>query len=302
VDAPWPAYGIPKLLQLDNAREFRARAIRRGCEQHGIEIAYRPPLRPYFGGHIERLIGTLMGEVHLLPGTTFSSVAKRGAYDSASKAAMTLAELEAWLAWQVAGVYHVQVHSAIRCTPLVAWEKGVERMPKPISQPSDPKRFYLDFLPFEQRLVTRHGIQLFNILYWHGALGPYIHDGNKHVVKYDPSNLSRVYLLERGGSYLEIPYRDLSHGAVSLREIQAGTRQLRALGSSTKDEQRLFQTIQKQREIIANSKKKTLKARRQAEQSREKNLILTASLGPEEEARCEPDSPVDPFPFEIWHG
>jgi putative transposase len=205
VDAPWPACGIPKLLQMDNAKEFRARAVRRGCEQHGIEIAYRPPLRPHFGGHIERLIGTLMGEVHLLPGTTFSSIAKRGDYDSAGQATMTLAELEAWLAWQISGVYHLQVHSAIRCTPLSAWKTAIERMRKPIREPSDPKRFYLDFLPFEQRLVTRDGIRLFNILYWHGALGTYVHDGDKHIVRYDPSDLSRVYLLERGGSYLEIP-------------------------------------------------------------------------------------------------
>lgn len=301
VDAPWPAHGIPKLLQLDNAQEFRARAVRRGCEQHGIEIAYRPPLRPHFGGHIERLIGTLMGEVHLLPGTTFRSVAKRGAYDSAGKATMTLAELDAWLAWQIVGVYHHQVHSAIRCTPLAAWERGVERMRKPIKEPSDPKRFYWDFLPFEQRLVTRHGIQLFNILYWQGALGTYVRDGDQHFVRYDPSNLSRVYLLERGGSYLEIPYRDLSHGAVSLREIQMGARRLRALGASPKDEQKLFQAIQKQREIIENSKKKTLKARRQAQQARESNPPSAPPAQPKIEVHSEPDSPVDPFPFEIWH-
>jgi hypothetical protein len=33
--------------------------------------------RPHFGGHIERLIGTVMGAVHLLPGTTFANVTKK---------------------------------------------------------------------------------------------------------------------------------------------------------------------------------------------------------------------------------
>ena len=108
VDADWPACGLPSWLHVDNAQEFRARALRRGCEQHGIQIVYRPPLQPHFGGHVEKLIGTLMGEVHLLPGTTFRSVAKRGTYHSAGQAAMTLAELEAWLAWQIAGVYHLR--------------------------------------------------------------------------------------------------------------------------------------------------------------------------------------------------
>jgi len=39
---------------------------------------------------IERLIGTLMGRVHLLPGTTTSNVADRGDYDSAKSAGMNL--------------------------------------------------------------------------------------------------------------------------------------------------------------------------------------------------------------------
>jgi putative transposase len=214
---------------------------------------------------------------------------------------MTLAELEAWLVWQIAGVYHFQIHSAIRCTPLAAWKKGIERMPKPIREPSDPQRFYLDFLPFEQRFVTREGIRLFNVLYWHGALGPYICDGDKHMVRYDPSDLSHVYLLERGGSYHEIPYRDISHGAVSLREIQTGARHLRASGTSPKDEQKLFQAIQKQRAIIANSNKKTLKARRQAQQTKETNRRLAPSTQPEREVPSEPELSADPFPFEIWH-
>jgi putative transposase len=70
--------------------EFHAQTLIRGCRQYGIELVYRPPAHPHFGGHIERLIGTLMGEVHLLPGTTFGSVAQGGAYDSEKEAKMTL--------------------------------------------------------------------------------------------------------------------------------------------------------------------------------------------------------------------
>ena len=82
VEASWPMHGLPRTLQVDNAMEFHAQNLIRGCRQYGIELVYRPPAHPHFGGHIERLIGTLMGEVHLLPGTTFGSVAQRGAYDS----------------------------------------------------------------------------------------------------------------------------------------------------------------------------------------------------------------------------
>jgi len=113
-------------------------------------------------------------------------------------------------------------------------------MTTPRREPADPKRFYLDFLPFETRLVGRGGLRLFNIVYWHGALSMYIRDGKKHIIKYDPNDISRVYFLERDGAYLEVPYRDLSHVAASLSEIQNGARRLRADGASLSDERKLF--------------------------------------------------------------
>jgi transposase InsO family protein len=112
VHETWPIYGVPTTIHLDNAKEFHSQALARGSREHGIELTYRPPGLPHYGGHIERLIGTLMGEIHLLPGTTFSSVADLGEYDSAKKSVMTLKELEQWLTLQICGVYHNSRHSA----------------------------------------------------------------------------------------------------------------------------------------------------------------------------------------------
>jgi putative transposase len=105
LEVPWPMWGLPELLQLDNAPEFHSRALVRGAQEYGIRIDYRPPGTPHFGGHIERLIGTTRGTVHLLPGTTFSNVAEKGAYPSEKASVLTLVELERWLALQVGGVY-----------------------------------------------------------------------------------------------------------------------------------------------------------------------------------------------------
>src|SRR5258705_124681 len=74
----WPISGLPQVLHLDNAREFHSEALVRGCQEYGIRLDHRPVGRPHFGGHIERLIGTMMGAVHLLPGTTFSDVKQKG--------------------------------------------------------------------------------------------------------------------------------------------------------------------------------------------------------------------------------
>ena len=80
---------------------------------------------PHYGGHIERLIGTMMGKVHLLPGTTFSNVQAKGDLNPDKTAAMTLEEVERWLGHAIAGVYHRELHRGIAMTPLAAWERGI---------------------------------------------------------------------------------------------------------------------------------------------------------------------------------
>jgi putative transposase len=76
-DAPWRMFGIPKQVLVDNGPEFHGAALERGWHEYGITLLHRPVARPHYGGHIERLIGTMMGKVHLLPGTTDASPAAR---------------------------------------------------------------------------------------------------------------------------------------------------------------------------------------------------------------------------------
>src|SRR5260370_17842915 len=57
VTASWPMSGKPAGLFLDNAAEFKSEALRRGCEQHGIRLRYRPPGQPHYGGALDRRIG-----------------------------------------------------------------------------------------------------------------------------------------------------------------------------------------------------------------------------------------------------
>jgi hypothetical protein len=47
-------------------------------------------------------------------------------YDSEARAVLTLPELERWLALQIAGVYHLTVHSALSKTPVAAWFHSTE--------------------------------------------------------------------------------------------------------------------------------------------------------------------------------
>ncbi len=108
----WPASGIPRAVHVDNGRDFRSAAFQSACSEWGIVIEYRPPGRVHFGGHIERLIGTAMGAVHVLPGTTQSSPKDKGEYDSTVKAAMTLEEFADCLHLEICR-YHNTRHGGL---------------------------------------------------------------------------------------------------------------------------------------------------------------------------------------------
>lgn len=122
VSAEWPMHGIPKVLHLDNAAEFKSRALRSACSQYGVELMYRPAGRPYFGGHIERLNRTLMERVHSLPGSTGSSPKGRKARAPEREASLTIREFERWLVLEIAQRYHHNAHRGLRgATPYSMW-------------------------------------------------------------------------------------------------------------------------------------------------------------------------------------
>jgi putative transposase len=261
LDLAWPMHGVPKSLHLDNGKEFHSKALKRGCQQHGIRIDYRPPATPRFGGHIERLMGTLMTRVHALPGTTSSNVAARGDYPAEQKAILTLREFERILALEILGPYHNEVHSTLGTTPAAAWAAGVAT--HAVRLPDDPAAFVLDFLPFEERMIRRDGVRLFNVTYFDGALAPLL-DGNarKVRVKYDPRNMSAVFVELPGGGHLRLPCADLGRPAVTLWEQRAATQTLRQAGRANVSEAAIFSAISEQRRVLTEAEASSKAARR----------------------------------------
>ena len=268
VEMDWPMSGKPRLLYLDNAAEFKSEALRRGCEQHGIRLDYRPPGQPHYGGIVERIIGTAMQMIHdELPGTTFSNPDQRDEYDSETMATLTLRELERWLALAV-GTYHGSVHNGLLQPPAARWAEAVERVGVP-AVVTRPTAFLVDFLPVIRRTLTRTGFVIDHIHYYADALKPWIARRERlpaFLIRRDPRDISRIWVLEpEGQHYLEIHYRTLSHPAVTLWEQRQALAKLRQLGREQVDESALFRMIGQMREIVTTAQKATRKARRDAD-------------------------------------
>jgi putative transposase len=278
VDAVWPMSGKPQQLYLDNAAEFKSEALRRGCEQHGIKLDYRPPGEPHYGGIVERVIGTMMTMVHELPGATFSNPAQRGAYDSDKQAALTLRELQRWLVLAVAS-YHGQVHGTTWQTPAARWAEGITVSGVPVTVTNE-SAFLVDFLPVIRRTLTRTGFVIDHIHYFADALKPWIArraNLDRFVIRRDPRDLSRIWVLDPDGtSYLEVPYRTLSHPPVSVWEHRAALDRLRAEGRAKVDEDALFRMVETMRTITDTAQATTRKARRDAERRRERTTSTPA--------------------------
>lgn len=93
-----------------------SRAFVRACRDEGMRIVWRIPDKPHYGGHIERLIGTQMGAVHLLPGSTFSNPGDRGDYRASKSARVRRGK-----------------RSAVMCSWLVGFD--VQRLWEPCHRP-----------------------------------------------------------------------------------------------------------------------------------------------------------------------
>jgi putative transposase len=282
IAADWPTQGIPRTIHVDNGAEFHAQAFERACGEHRINLTYRPPGTPRFGGHIERLIGTMMGAVHLIPGSHFSSIRERGNLDPEAEAVMTLRELETYLALEIVGSYHARIHKALDMPPVAAWNAQIGEIM--VRMPSDPRRFLIDFLPFEERTLQRDGLHLFHIRYWSDELRWLMgRDRQRLIVKYDPRDLSCVFV-GAGERYLEARPADRTRPAIALWEHRAAVRALREQGRRAVDEELIFLTILAQRTLVdeATRMTKTMRrdAARRAHLSLEKMTDVTAEVEP----------------------
>lgn len=282
VEGSWPVWGIPKTIHVDNGADFRSINFSKSCQMYGIHLSFRPVKQPRYGGHIERIIGTLVKELHDLPGTTFANIRERKDYDSEKQAVMTKGELEKWLVTFICNVYHQRYHTGIGMSPITKWEIGINGNKEVDGigyppRPEDRMTILLDFLPSFSRTVqifgvTIEGLNYFadTLRYWLNASDAETGKKKQLIFRRDPRDISYVWFFDPElKQYFKVPLADQSLPSMSVWEYQQIRKRLREDGYSSPTEAQVLNAITQLRELVEESKVSTKKARRQSQRRRE---------------------------------
>jgi putative transposase len=286
LELDYPVYGFFKRLHADQAKPHRAIAFRAACASYGIDPDVRDPGPAHHGGHIERLIGTMIGKMRILPGSTGSNVTERDGYDAEAAATMTLFEFERWLLCQI-GIYHLHPHSALGgLCPAQLWEREVRRHGPLVPVALDPDTLFRRFLPIAPLTVLSSGINIKYRRYWHPKLKSRI--GQKIDVAIDESTIQHVFALIDGGyQQLDIigQYPD-----VSVAEWEAARKLVKLDGRTFQADGAKAQTAR----LIHEARKEVLASQARTKESRarrkraEKEGVAHADIGKEPKAETEP--------------
>ena len=272
IDHSWPMHGIPHTIYVDNGMDFKNSGLISGCREHGINRPeYRPPGQPHYGGIIERVLGTLMGEMRLCNGSTTKEwLGKKVTYDAHETAEMTLHELEVYLATFIAGIYHKTQRDTLDYqTPEKRWNSyflGTENGPvRPQPRlPKDPLRFTIDFMASAKRVVKPSRVDLHNMSYWDEVLRSIVHKGDRrsYEFRWNHYDITKIYMRHPiSGKYHIIHNRRGYTHPISLKEWKEVGRYLKERGYDKADEDTRFRALEELRAV--RNKASTEKRRKQ---------------------------------------
>jgi len=240
LDHAWPMFGRPRLLVVDSAKEFKGHAFQRGCDDYGIRIRYRDRGRVHEGGVVERLLGKLNAVLATYPGSSGRSVADRDGYPSERRARLSFADLERCVALAVID-HNLQENAKTLKVPIKEWQRNSADLTR---FDDDPQRVLLSFLPGTERQLSPQGISVFALQYyapWLGILVPQRDRLGKLEVRYDPRDLSHVYVRDpETRQFRPVERRDGRLDSLTLWEFQAERARQRAGNRRSSTEQVAF--------------------------------------------------------------
>ena len=275
----WPVWGKIERLLVDNAREFRSEGLADLCEEYGTDLEFRGVDMPEHGGIVERFFGTLEGQIHTLPGSTFSNPKDRGIYASEERAVMTMHEFECFVADWIVSNYHITPHEGLGGRkPIEVWKEDIigknGQLGRGVPAKLDGEReaILVAGMPSDTRVVTRQGIVWDYVHYRHPQFSRLL--GQTINVKRDPRNIKFIWFYDDSiQQWLRAGCRDVSFAAINLWEFRATQSALRASGARI-DESTVFGGMQRRRELVEEASEQRRKAK-----GKHKKALRTQEMG-----------------------
>lgn len=293
VDGEWDIEGIMDSVHSDNGSDFRTNHLHKACLKYDINWEYRPIGGAKYGGHIERLLGIVNLEMHVLEGTTKSNIFEKGTYDSAKNACLTFRELEHYIVYWIVNVYHKSKHSILEVPPQQMWEEGIWGTKFRVGtglkeRVSDEATLFLDFAPEFESTIQRTGVKKDKLFYFADCLRPWINaiDPNdndkkrkrKFIFKRDPRDISMIWFYEPNtNTYFKVPTAKREIPSISLHEYRQVQAYLKSERLDTVDQDAIYRAIIYLREKVDQAVTLTKKQRRM-NQRRKENGKMVAEL------------------------
>ena len=293
VDGEWDIEGIMDSVHSDNGSDFRTNHLHKACLKYDINWEYRPIGGAKYGGHIERLLGIVNLEMHVLDGTTKSNIFEKGTYDSAKNACLTLRELEHYIVYWIVNVYHKSKHSILEIPPQQMWEEGIWGTKFKVGtglkeRVADEATLFLDFAPEFESTIQRTGVKKDKLFYFADCLRPWINAidstddekkrKRKFIFKRDPRDISMIWFYEPNtNTYFKVPTAKREIPSIGLHEYRQVQAYLNSERLDTVDQDAIYRAIIYLREKVDQAVTLTKKQRRM-NQRRKENGKMVAEL------------------------
>jgi len=317
IDGEWDVEGLMDSVHSDNGSDFRTLHLSKACLKYDINWEYRPIDGAKFGGHIERLLGIVNLEMHVLDGTTKSNIVMKGAYDSAKNACLTLRDLEYYIVYWIVNVYHKSKHSILDAPPLQMWEEGIWGTKfKPGTglkeRVADEATLFLDFAPEFESTIQRTGVKKDKLFYFSDCLRPWINaidpnDPNKKkkrkfIFKRDPRDISMIWFYEPNtNTYFKVPTAKREIPSISLHEYKQVQKYLKSQRLNTVDQDAIYKAIIHLREKVDQALSLTRKQRRLNQRRKENSKSFTQSLFEKNNANQNVNSNLSQSENSLWN-
>lgn len=197
----WPAAGLPEIIAIDPQSIFGFRQLARAWRDQGIATASESINSAVFGTRATHMFGGRFGKVAIAKanGVSWTPRAPRHVRRALAR---DIRELEFAVADGLVNDYHHRPHKDTRRTPLDGWREA--EAAAPLRAPQDCMGFRLSLLPEALCALGSSGVSVLGETFWSPGLAQLHREGRERVaVKFDPRDLSRIFVQETGKPSME---------------------------------------------------------------------------------------------------